>query len=131
MPRKFPTSSRGGGGGGEWTFFWGRQIIMYVRLCGFLWLFLRPEPLRPPSEHSESPCGRPHPRRPWGSERKKREAHPIHRSIYLVPTILRRYRIICAGVHNSNLPEIRKYFNALSKNFSRRHIDIFLSENRV
>ena len=53
-----------------------RQTILYVRLDDFLGraaairLFLRPEPLWPPSEHSEGA----HPRQPRGSERKKGEA---------------------------------------------------------
>ena len=48
------------------------QTILCVRLDDFLGraaalqLFLRPEPLWPPSEHNEIP----HPRRPWGSSIK-------------------------------------------------------------
>ena len=59
----------GGGWGEEWTFYWDPKRAprrpkdwyasrRFPRACGG---FLRPGLLRPPSEHSESPWGRPPP----------------------------------------------------------------------
>ena len=113
------TSSRvgggGGGGGSEWTFYWDPKRVprrpknwyasrRFSRACGGS---LRPDLLRPPSEHSESPWGRLPPSPALGLRAQKEGgAFLIHLyPIYLVPVTIRRYWIICAGVHSSNLPD--------------------------
>ena len=119
----------GGGGGGEHITLLGpkrdprRQTILRTsrqlpRACGG---FLRPDLLRPPSEHSESPPGTAPPSPARGSDAKRGRHLPDSPISGL------------SGAHqlevftNSSLNE---YLNALSKNFSGQHIDIFFSEKQ-
>ena len=124
------SEGRGGGWGGgcEQTFYWDPKWVphrpknwyaswQFPRACGG---FLRPDLLRPPSEH-RAPGDSPHPRWP-GALNAKRGRHLPDSPIYG-----------SSGAHqlevftNSSLNE---YLNALSKNFSGQHIDVFFSEKQ-
>ena len=84
-----------------------RQTIPYVCRDDFLTELGRASALTRRSHEEPEPLGMaPTPAGPGTLNAKKGGTYLIRRyPIYLVPTILCRHRIICTGMHSSNLPD--------------------------